>query len=105
MLRPREAGEKAGRAIARRSPRLAGTFGILFAAALCGLSFYLRKGTLLIIAGLMFGGCVWVGITGRNWEVPDDKPPTWWKAGLFVFGGAGVAAAYAYIFSTGLFGL
>jgi len=99
MLGPREFGESLGQTVAQKSPRLGGALAILFAVVCFGLGSFLDEGVFLILSSLCLGGGTWIAITGRNWKIPDNKPPTWWKVGFMITAGACIAACYAYIFS------
>ena len=70
--------------------------------AFFGLGAHFDKVVFLALASLSVGSGVWILVTGRTWKVPDDKPPTWWKAGFLITVGACVAAMYVYVFSGGV---
>ena len=99
MKSPSELGEDLGQSVSRKSPRAGGVLAIGLAGATIGLAFALDKAALLIIAGLVLGCGIWIAATGRNWKVPDDKPPLWWKAGFLVTAGVGVIMSYVCIFA------
>jgi hypothetical protein len=105
MKSPSELGEGWGQAVAQRSPRLGGVVLLLLGGALFGFGSGFDRAVLVIVSSLPLGFGAWIAATGRTWKVPDDKPPTWWKAGFVITTGAFVLMSYAYVFAGGAGGI